>query len=170
MTTFATATMSDFNELTEQTAETEGRIVERTQGLLSRAGEHQDTLRVVILHVQLLLLERKARKQLVFWRERISQIEVIPDEHKEAAISLSASLGTLARSLFGAVDKADVCIARLSQEPPRWDRRLCLGICKYWAGRVEQLACLAEDSAENLALGASSEFTVLVQNELHAAT
>lgn len=170
MRTSTAATMSDFSGLTDQTTATEDRIVRSTQGLLKRAGEHHDAVRVVLLHVQLLVLERNARKQLVDWGERISQIESIPDEHKEAAISLAASLGNMARQLYVAADRANACIARLSREPSRWDRRLCLHICAFWAERIEHLACMAEDCAENLALGASSEFATLVRNELHATT
>ena len=166
----AAATMAEFDALTDQTAATEDRIVRRTQGLVQRASEHHDALRAVILHVQFLLLERAARKQLAGWRERISQIEEIPNEHKATAISLAASLGNMARQLFVAADRADTCIARLSQGPSHWDRRLRLRICAIWAARIENLAYMAEDCAENLALGASSEFTALVQNELHATT
>lgn len=164
----ATATMSDFSDLTEQTTEAEGRIAEKAQQLLSRRNMHFSAASAVILHVRLFWLERKARSKLTALCEQVSNREEIPDEHKGKAIELATALGGVSRELFGAVDRANARVDKLSREPARWSNRLSLHIYAFWATRIEELACLAEDAAETLALGASNSFTTQVREELHA--
>ena len=164
----ATATMSNFSGLTEQTTEAEGRIAEKAQHLLSRRSAHFSAASAVILHVQLFWLEREARSKLTSLCEQISSCDEIPHEHRDKAIELAAALGGVSRELFGAVDRANARVDRLSREPARWGNRLSLHVYAFWAMRIEELACLAEDAAETLALGASNSFATQVREELHA--
>ena len=116
----ATATMSDFSDLAEQTTEAEGRIAKKAKYLLSRRSAHFSAARDVILHVRLFWLEKEARSKWTAVCELISSREEIPDEHKDKAIELATALGGVSRELFGVVDRANARVDRMSRDPARW--------------------------------------------------
>ena len=154
MSTVRTAQAADVNAAASTVAETTREIVSRCQAASN----------VFVLCVIIWDGSRRVRGKLEKLRRLVSSLIIEDEDERSMLRAPAAQLGK--------------CVSQLDAVRGRWVSEIAPRIPSYiplrrWfepeiARQLEELACMAEDIAETLALDASGDFARLVTQELDA--
>ena len=168
MSTTAAPTMSEFDDLTERTAEARRYADVVREYFLKEFSAHSYVFMILWYYPRLVRSDREAMEQLAIMKARISRISLDTENQKAMARAVASDLGDIAKQMFANSDELRNAIEGERESWLRWDYWLFRYLFGFRVRRIELLACTAEDIAETLALGASDSFIELVDKELHA--
>ena len=145
------------------------RVVEGVQQLISCHDDWRNSARSVIRFVQIWHEAKTFRRSHWAMCRCFSRFGTVSHEQRDGFVETARLLDRMSRDLFAAAELVNA-----------WEREMRHGSNSSMGGRVmrfcmhrtaaqiEDLACMAEDAAETLALGASSKFTKEILKELNS--
>lgn len=107
----------------------------------------------------------RIKRQLNLMHAHISSFPSFTDETRSRAVDVASSWGDMAKRLYRLADRDREMIEQFRGFDHFWFVHLMMLSYRKLAQWHEEVGCVAEDAAETLALGSSTEFTDLVRRE-----